>query len=139
MAISGMNELPQEIQQDNTQGMGQEVSQEIEVVAEVSAQPAELAKTPEELRREEERMRDVQVLLQNLTLQEETTIKLIIDCLYDVGSVNILNTKVAWKPANRVVKLVARTSKPVFRAIAWRWFKGNCPELITTWLASKVR
>ena len=126
-----MNELPQEIQQD--------VPQEIEVAAQVASQPAELAKTPEEMRREEERMRDVQVLLQNLTLQEETTIKLIIDCLYDVGSVNILNTKVAWKPANQVVKLVARTSKPVFRAIAWRWFKGNCPELITNWLASKVR
>jgi hypothetical protein len=104
----------------------------------MAQEPAQLAKTPEEMRREQERMRDVMVLLQNLTLQEETTIKLIIDCLYDVGSVNILNAKVVWKPANRLVKLVARTSKPVFRAIAWRWFKGNCPALITNWLASKV-
>lgn len=126
-----MNELPQEIQQN--------APQEIEVAAQVAQQTAVIAKTPEEMRREEERMRDVQVLLQNLTLQEEITIKLIIDCLYDVGSVNILNSKLTWKPANRVVKLVARTSKPVFRAIAWRWFKGNCPELITNWLASKVR
>jgi len=126
-----MNDLPQEIQPD--------VPQEIEVASQAAQRPAELAKTPEEMRREEERLRDVQVLLQNLMLQEEMTIKLIIDCLYDVGSVNILNTKVAWKPANRAIKLVARTSKPVFRAIAWRWFKGNCPELITNWLASKVR
>jgi hypothetical protein len=114
------------------------VPTEIQVTTELAQAPVGLNKTPEELRQEQERLRDVKVLLQNLTLQEETTIKLIIDCLYDVASVNILNTKVRWGPANRLVKLVARTSKPVFRVIAWRWFKGNCPALITDWLASKV-
>lgn len=110
----------------------------IEVASIEAQRPTKLAKTPEEMRRERERMRDVQLLVQNLVLQEETTIKLIIDCLYDVGSVNLLNTKVSWGPANRLVKLAARTSKPVFRIVAWRWFKGNCPALITNWLASKV-
>lgn len=114
------------------------VPAEIEVASELAQAPAAILKTPEELQRERGRLRDVKVLLQNLTLQEEVTIKLIIDCLYDVGSVNILNTKVTWGPANRAVKLIARTSKPVFRIIAWRWFKSNCPDLITNWLASKV-
>jgi hypothetical protein len=29
-------------------------------------------------------------------------------------------------------------SKPVFRTVAWYWFKNNCPQLITDWLQSKV-
>ncbi len=99
---------------------------------------AEITKTPEEIKREQERMRDVSILLENLFLQEEITIKLIIDCLYDVGSVNLANRKVHWPMANRLAKAIARTSKPVFRIIAWRWFKKNCPQLITKWLATKV-
>lgn len=112
------------------------MSEAIQVTSQ--AAKAEMTKTPEEMRLEQERLRDVNILLENLLANEEATIKLIIDCLYDVGSVNIANRKVRWRFANQATKLIARSSKPVFRVIAWRWFRKNCPQLITDWLASKV-
>jgi hypothetical protein len=87
---------------------------------------------------EAERMHDVLLLLQNLINSEEATVKLILDCLYDVGSVNIINQKLRLKPLNRVMKLIARMSKPVFRTLALNWFKKNCPQLITNWLHTQV-
>ncbi|BAY11488.1 hypothetical protein [Calothrix sp. NIES-2098] len=85
-----------------------------------------------------ERMQDVNLLLQNLANSEEATIKLIIDCLYDVGSVNLINRRLRSRPLNRTMKQIAKMSKPVFRIIAWHWFKKNCPELIAKWLETKV-
>ncbi|MBD2344994.1 hypothetical protein [Anabaena subtropica] len=87
---------------------------------------------------EEQRMRDVRLLLQNLFESEAPTIKLILDCLYDVGSVNIINQKFRYRPLNRVIKSIARMSKPVFRIFAWRWFKNNCSQLAANWLYSQV-
>lgn len=87
---------------------------------------------------EAERIHDVLLLLQNLINSEEATVKLIMDCLYDVGSVNLINQKLRSKPLNRVMKLIARMSKPVFRTLAFNWFKKNCPQLITSWLHTQV-
>jgi hypothetical protein len=87
---------------------------------------------------EAERMHDVLLLLQNLINSEEATVKLILDCLYDVGSVNLINQKLRLKPLNRVMKLIARMSKPIFKTIALNWFKKNCPQLITNWIHIKV-
>ncbi|WP_066378541.1 MULTISPECIES: hypothetical protein [unclassified Anabaena] len=88
---------------------------------------------------EEQRIHDVLLLLENLSYREETTVKLIIDCLYDVGATNLINQKFNSYAINGTVKKVARFSKPVFRMIAWRWFKKNCPQLITNWLHDQVR
>ncbi|MBD2196119.1 MULTISPECIES: hypothetical protein [Calothrix] len=85
-----------------------------------------------------QRMQDVNLLLQNLANSEEATIKLIIDCLYDIGSVNLINRRLRFRPLNRTIKLIARVSKPVFRVIAWHWFQKNCPQLITDWLETKI-
>jgi hypothetical protein len=98
----------------------------------------QLEKRLEEERIKEERMHDVLLLIDNLVEREEATVKIILDCLYDVGSINIINKKVAFRPMNRFLKAIARLSKPAFRAVAWRWFKGNCPQLITNWLRTKV-
>ncbi|WP_392532181.1 hypothetical protein [Nostoc sp. C117] len=87
---------------------------------------------------EAERMHDVLLLLQNLINSEEATVKLILDCLYDVGSVNLINQKLRVQPLNRLMKLIARMSKPVFRILAFNWFKKNCPQLIADWLHSQV-
>jgi hypothetical protein len=87
---------------------------------------------------EAERMRDVLLLLQNLSNDQEATIKLIVDCLYDAGAVNLINQKIRFRPLNRMTKSVARISKPVFRQIAWYWFKRNCPQLIVNWLLIKI-
>lgn len=87
---------------------------------------------------EEKRMQDVLLLLQHLVEKEEVTVKLILDCLYDVGSVNLINKKIRTRPLNRFMKSIASMSKPVFKIVALRWFKKNCPQLIANWLQSKV-
>jgi len=98
----------------------------------------QLEKRLEEERLKEEKMHDVLLLLSDLVEREEATVKKVLDSLYDVGSINIINKKVGFTPMNRTLKLIARLSKPAFRAVAWRWFKRNSPQLITDWLRTKV-
>jgi hypothetical protein len=100
-------------------------------------QPA-TTKSPTEAQIEEERMRDILLLLDSLFRREETTAKLILNCLYDIGSVNWVNKKFRTRPANGLMKWIARLSKPAFRIFALRWMKQNCPELIAKWMHSKV-
>jgi hypothetical protein len=95
--------------------------------------------TPAEKSFQEQRMRDVLMLLEDLARREETTIKLIIECLYDVGAINLVNKKVTNNVANPLVKNIASFSKPVFKIIAWRWFKSKVPLKITNWLYNKVK
>ena len=95
-------------------------------------------KTLEEERLEKEHMRDVLILLQHLVESQEATAKLIIDCLYDVGSVNLINQKFRLRLLNRMLKSIAKLSKPAFRVVALYWFKKNCPQIIANWLQSKV-
>ncbi|MGB3291462.1 MAG: hypothetical protein WBB01_00555 [Phormidesmis sp.] len=87
---------------------------------------------------EDERMRDIELLLESMFLREEVTLRLIADCLYDVGSVNLLNQRVHSRPLNRFMKVIARRSKPVFRFFMLRWCRKNCPHLITQWLHTQV-
>jgi hypothetical protein len=95
--------------------------------------------TVQESRTEAERLIQVSILLESLFAREEQTIKLIIDCLYDVGYVSFINKKVRWRSINSIAKSVAKMSKPVFRIFAWRWFQKNCPQIITNWLSAKVK
>ena len=87
---------------------------------------------------EEEKMHDVLLLLENLSYREEASIKQVIDCLYDVGHVNLIDQKFRSRTLNRGLKLIARTSKPAVKVIAWQWYKRNCPELIVKWLRTQV-
>ena len=100
--------------------------------------PQKLSLTISERQKEDERIRDVEMLLESLFLREEITVRLIVDCLYDVGSVNLLNQRVQSRPLNRLLKMIARYSKPVFRVFAVRWTKQNCPRMIANWLHSQV-
>ena len=84
------------------------------------------------------KMDDVLLLLQSMVDREEETVKKILDCLYDVGHINIINKKFRSRPLNRLMKAIARMSKPIFRFAGFYWFKRNCPQLITDWLATKV-
>lgn len=93
----------------------------------------------QEQQMEEARMRDVEMLLESLFLREEVTMRLIADCLYDVGSVNLVNQRIHSKPLNRFMKVIARRSKPIFRFFMLRWSKENCPRMIANWLHSQVR
>jgi chromosome condensin MukBEF complex kleisin-like MukF subunit len=87
---------------------------------------------------EEQRLRDILLLLENLFQREETTIKMVLDCLYDIGSKNLINKKIRSRPLNKFMKSIAGMSKPIFRIVALRWFQSKCPQLIADWLRSKV-
>ncbi|MBK1986856.1 hypothetical protein A0J48_004740 [Sphaerospermopsis aphanizomenoides BCCUSP55] len=91
-----------------------------------------------EKEKEEKLMQDVLLLLVNMIYREEVTVKLIINCLYDVGSTNLINQKFRYGNLNTTLKLISKLSKPVFRMIAWQWFKTNSPKLIADWLRSSV-
>ena len=100
--------------------------------------PQNIAITISERQKEDERIRDVEMLLESLFLREEVTVRLIVDCLYEVGAINLVNQRVQSRPLNKFLKAIARRSKPVFRIFALRWTKKNCPRLITNWLHSQV-
>jgi hypothetical protein len=85
-----------------------------------------------------EKENDILLLLQHLAVREEITVKIILDCLYDIGAVNLINHKFPFRPLNRFMKAIAGMSKPAFRIVAYSWFKQNFPQLITNWLMGKV-
>ncbi len=103
-----------------------------------SQQPEQIAQQSAAKQLEDARMQDISLLLENLFEREEVTVKLLLDCLYDVGSVNLIDCKFQSRFLNGTLKSVARLSKPAFRLLALRWFKKNCPQLLTDWLRSKV-
>ena len=91
-----------------------------------------------EEKKKQERMRDVTLLLQQLVEREETSLKLIIDCLIDVGSINYANHKLHNPSLNKIMKVLVGYVKPVARMMALRWLKKNLPNLLTAWLEKKV-
>ena len=101
-------------------------------------EPIEVQAISDEERIKKERMRDVFLLVQQLIEREEVTLKLIVDCLYDVGSINLVNKKFHKQPLNGFMKAIATMSKPVVRIVAMRWVKKNVPLLLTNWLERKV-
>ncbi len=93
----------------------------------------------EDDRFKQQRMTEVLLLLDGLFEREETTVKMVLDCLYDVGSINLINKKFHRRSLNRIMRAIARLTKPAFRLYALYWFKKNCPKLITNWLGNKVK
>lgn len=82
---------------------------------------------------------DVLLLLQHLAQREEVTVKIILDCLYDIGASNIIHNKLRSRPLKIILGTISKLSKPAFRVVAYYWFKKNCPELITNWLLDQVK
>ncbi len=91
----------------------------------------------EELKKQE-RMRDVTLLLQQIVEREEIALKLIVDSLIDVGSINYANHKLNNPPLNKIMKVLVGYIKPVARMAAIFWLKRNLPDLLTAWLEAKV-
>lgn len=100
--------------------------------------PDDLTTVSTKKQKEEEKMHDVLLLLENLTYREEASIKLIIDCLYDIGSINLIDQRFRSRTLKGSLRLIARLSKPAFKIIAWRWYTRNCPKLIVNWLRKQV-
>ena len=88
---------------------------------------------------EQERMDDVQLLLDNLFRREEATVLMVLDCLYEVGTHHFVSQKVRARMGRKALQSAARPIKPVFKAIALRWFKCNAPQLLADWLYDQVR
>ena len=105
----------------------------------VPSQPITTRTTSARSQMEAERVQEMLILLTSLMAREEATIKLIIDCLYDLGYANTIDKKVRFRPLNSVAKFIAKRSKPVAKVFAWRWFIKNCPQLIARWLYLKVQ
>jgi len=100
--------------------------------------PNQFRKLPTEAQLEEKLMQDVLILLSSMFQREESTIKLILNCLYDIGANNLINQKFRYGTINKLLKWISKTSKPAFRMIAWQWFKKNCPQLIADWLHTQI-
>jgi hypothetical protein len=92
-----------------------------------------------EQRFKKERLHDIELLLQDMFVREETTIKLIFDSLYDIGAINIINKKIVFPPLNRLLKAVVGVPKPIAKMLLFRWFVAKCPALLANWLNNKVR
>ncbi|XQQ05262.1 MAG: hypothetical protein EDM05_64625 [Leptolyngbya sp. IPPAS B-1204] len=88
---------------------------------------------------EQERMLDVLFLLDLMFVREEATVKQIVDCLYDIGSINLINQRVPSRHLKLCARWIARFSKPAFRFFFLRWFRRNCPQLIADWLYNQVK
>ena len=52
-----------------------------------------LTQQSQEKEKEEQLINELRLLVKTLIYQEEITIKSIMDCLYDVGSTNLINQK----------------------------------------------
>jgi hypothetical protein len=88
---------------------------------------------------EAQRMQEVNFLLTNLLEREQATIKAVIGCLYDVGSVNLVNQRIRFRPLRPVARPFLKASKPVLTACGYRWVCKKCPSIITRWLQAKVK
>lgn len=99
---------------------------------------SDLTKLPTEAQREEQLMQDILLLLKNMVYREEETVKLILNCLYDVGSTNLINQKFQSRNLKRTLKWISKMSKPAFKMIFWQWFKMKSPQLITDWLRTQI-
>ena len=120
-----------------TTGMTKSPQDSINTVKVSGQQRLELEKLEQE-EFKKKRMEDVCLILENLFEREEATVKLVLDRLYDVGSINLINQKVGFRPMNKLLRIIATMSKPAAKRVGLWWFKKNCPKLITDWLESLV-
>jgi hypothetical protein len=98
--------------------------------------------TPQQIEQqkiEADRMQEVTLLLTNLFDREQTTLKAIFGCLYDIGACNFINQQIRPQPLRAFVKPIAKLTKPAFIFMGYCWFQKKCPPLITKWLQGKVK
>ena len=103
-----------------------------------SEEPLKAKPISAEALKKQERMRVVTLLLEQIVEREEVALKLIIDSLIDVGSINYANHKLQNPPLNKIMKVLVGYVKPLARKAALFWLKRNLPDLLTAWLEAKV-
>ena len=87
---------------------------------------------------EQLKRQDVQLLITQLMKNEETTIKLILERLYDTATGNWIEQKVRWRQVKPGLKFAARCAKPAGRYFGYNWLVKKTPRLITGWLFRQV-
>jgi hypothetical protein len=88
---------------------------------------------------EAERMQEVTLLLANLLEREQTTIKAVIGCLYDVGTVNLVNQRIKFRLLRPLARPLLKVSKPMLTTLGCRWVAKKCPPLLAQWLQGKIK
>jgi hypothetical protein len=101
--------------------------------------PRQAAQQQAEQQAEAERMQEVTLLLANLLEREQTTLKSVIGCLYDVGTVNLVNQRVKYRFLRPLARPVLKVSKPVLTTLGYRWVSKKCPPIIARWLQGKIK
>ena len=101
-------------------------------------EPLRIKATAAEELKKQERMRDVTLLLQQIVEREEVALRLIVDSLIDVGSINFANKKLHNPRLNKITKVLVGYVKPVARVVALFWLKRNLANLVAAWLESQV-
>jgi hypothetical protein len=101
--------------------------------------PRQVVRQQAEQQAEAERMQEVTLLLANLLEREQTTLKAVIGCLYDVGTVNLVNQRVKYRFLRPLARPVLKVSKPVLTTLGYRWVSKKCPPIISRWLQRKVK
>lgn len=95
--------------------------------------------TVEEKNQEQDRLDEINILLEQLFQREEATAKRIIECLYDIAIVNIINQKIRFSLLNALLKYLLKFPKPLAKVLGLKlYIQPKCPQLITDWLFSLV-
>jgi hypothetical protein len=101
--------------------------------------PRQLAQQQAEQQAEAECSQEVMLLLANLLAREQATLKAVISCFYDVGTVNLVNQRIKYRLLRPLARPVLKVSKPVLTTLGYRWVSKKCPPIITRWLLRKVK
>lgn len=96
-------------------------------------------KSKEEEIAQQEKLSEIVILLEQLFKREDATAKRIIECLYDIARVNLINKYVRLFPLNSFLKFIFKFPKPLARNLALKYYvQPKCPVLITDWLYTLV-
>ncbi|MEM8637919.1 MAG: hypothetical protein AAGG51_03740 [Cyanobacteria bacterium P01_G01_bin.54] len=87
---------------------------------------------------EQQKVQEILLILEQLVQREAVTVRFILERLYDIGLINVMNKKVKTHPLGQVIQPLGRVSRRGFRALGTRWFQAQGPKLITNWLYSLV-
>ena len=96
-------------------------------------------KTIEEQELEEQKLREILILLSQLFQREEATAKAIVGCLYDIATINLINKYISLWGINATLKYLARFPRPIAKSLGVKlYLQPKCPQLITDWFYTLV-
>lgn len=96
-------------------------------------------KTQEEKILEEEKLREILILLDQLFRREKATAEGIVGCLYDIATINLINKYCPLWGINATLKYLTRFPRPLAKSLGVKlYLQPQCPKLITDWLYTLV-